>query len=249
MKTRKRVSRAIMAALGIGFFSSAQFTFAQQDASPQAPAQPEMTQPETAQPETAQPETAQPQMAQPETAQPQTAQAAPEQVQEKIVITGSNIPRSEAATVENVQIITPEEIKSSGQLTVADYLRTLSSTFGNSYNESFSNSYAPGAAMVGLRGLTQKDTLVLLNGRRITNYGLFQNLSDSFVDLNVIPLAAIERIEVLKSGGSAIYGSDAIAGVINIILKQNSTEKTAEIGRDRRGDQHHSQAKLHREDR
>ena len=225
MKTRKRVSRAIMAALGIGFFSSAQFTFAQQDASPQAPAQPEMTQPETAQPETAQP-----QMAQPETAQPQTAQAAPEQVQEKIVITGSNIPRSEAATVENVQIITPEEIKSSGQLTVADYLRTLSSTFGNSYNESFSNSYAPGAAMVGLRGLTQKDTLVLLNGRRITNYGLFQNLSDSFVDLNVIPLAAIERIEVLKSGGSAIYGSDAIAGVINIILKQNSTEKTAEIG-------------------
>ncbi len=62
------------------------------------------------------------------------------------------------------------------------------------------------------------------------NYGLFQNLSDSFVDLNVIPLAAIERVEVLKSGGSAIYGSDAIAGVINIILKQNSTEKTAEIG-------------------
>ena len=225
MKTRKRVSRAIVVALGIGFFSSAQFAFAQQDASQPAPAQPEMTQPEMAQPEMAQPE-----MAQPATAQPPVAQAAPEQVQEKIVITGTNIPRSEAATVENIQIITPQEIKASGQITVADYLRTLSSTFGNSVNESFSNSFAPGAAMVGLRGLTQKDTLVLLNGRRITNYGLFQNLSDSFVDLNVIPLAAIERVEVLKSGGSAIYGSDAIAGVINIILKQNSTEKTAEIG-------------------
>ena len=215
MKTRKTVSRAIMVALGIGFFSSLQFAFAQQDTSQQAPAQPEMPQPE---------------MAQPETAQPQTAQAAPEQVQEKIVITGSNIPRSEAATVENIQVITPQEIKASGQVTVADYLRTLSSTFGNSINESFSNSFAPGTAMVGLRGLTQKDTLVLLNGRRITNFGFFQNLSDSFVDLNVIPLAAIERIEVLKSGGSAIYGSDAIAGVINIILKQNTTEKTAEIG-------------------
>ncbi len=71
---------------------------------------------------------------------------------------------------------------------------------------------------------------MLLNGRRITNYGLFNNLSDSFVDLNVIPMAAIERIEVLKSGGSAIYGSDAVAGVINIILKQKSTERAVELG-------------------
>jgi len=167
---------------------------------------------------------------QPATQQPVLAQAAPEQTLERIEITGSNIKRAEVAVVENVQVITAQEIKASGQQTVADYLRTLSSTFGNSINESFSNSFAPGAAMVGLRGLTQKDTLVLLNGRRITNYGLFQNLSDSFVDLNVIPLAAIDRIEVLKSGGSAIYGSDAIAGVINIILKQNTTEKTATAG-------------------
>jgi iron complex outermembrane receptor protein len=149
---------------------------------------------------------------------------------ERVEVTGSHIKRSEVETVENVQLITSQQIQQSGQETVADFLRTISSTFGNNSNESFANSFAPGAAMIGLRGLSQKDTLVLLNGRRITNYGLFLNLSDSFVDLNVIPVAAVDRVEVLKSGGSAIYGSDAIAGVVNIILKQNTTEKTVEGG-------------------
>ena len=154
----------------------------------------------------------------------------PSEELEQVVVTGSHIKRAEAETAENVQVISAQDIQSSGQETVADYLRTISSTFGNNQNEAVSNSFAPGAAMVGLRGLTGADTLVLINGRRITNYGLFQNLSDAFVDLNVIPLAAIERIEILKSGGSAIYGSDAVAGVINIILKQNTTEKAVEVG-------------------
>jgi iron complex outermembrane receptor protein len=169
--------------------------------------------------------------AQEDAAPPAAASAqGPAQELERIEVTGSYIKRAEAATVENIQVVTAQEIKASGQETVADYLRTLSTSFGNNSNESFSNSFAPGAAMIGLRGLSQKDTLVLLNGRRMTNYAFFQNLSDSFVDLNIIPLAAIDRIEILKSGGSAIYGSDAIAGVVNIILKQNSTEKTVEAG-------------------
>ena len=130
--------------------------------------------------------------------QVRTAQGGPT---EKIEVTGSHILRSEAEAVQNIQVISSQDIKSSGQETVVDYLRTISSTFGNSINESFTNSFAPGSAMVGLRGLTQKDTLVLVNGRRITNYGLFQNLSDSFVDLNSIPLTAVERIEILRSGG------------------------------------------------
>lgn len=161
-----------------------------------------------------------------------TADAAsgPDQTLQEVVVTGSHIARADAETAVNVQVISASEIQSSGQETVADYLRIISSTFGNNSNESFTNSFAPGAASVGLRGLAGKDTLVLLNGRRITNYGLFNNLSDSFVDLNVIPMAAIERIEILKSGGSAIYGSDAVAGVINIILKQKSTEKAVEVG-------------------
>lgn len=149
---------------------------------------------------------------------------------QEVVVTGTHIQRADAETAVNVEVISAGDIQSSGQETVADFLRTLSSTFGNSINESFSNSFAPGAAMVGLRGLSGTDTLVLLNGRRITNYGFFQNLSDSFVDLNVIPAAAIDHIEILKSGGSAIYGSDAIAGVINVILKQNTTEKALEVG-------------------
>jgi iron complex outermembrane recepter protein len=148
----------------------------------------------------------------------------------EVVVTGSHIKHAEAETVENVQVISAQDIVNSGQETVADYLRTISSNFGNSQNESITNSFAPGSAMIGLRGLSGKDTLVLLDGQRITNYGLFQNLSDSFVDLNVIPLAAIERIEILKSGGSAIYGSDAIAGVVNIILKKNTDEKAVEVG-------------------
>jgi iron complex outermembrane receptor protein len=158
-----------------------------------------------------------------------TAAATEGPIQE-VVVTGSRIARADAETAENVEVISAQEIQNSGQETVADYLRTLSSNFANSLNESFSNSFAPGASMVALRGLSGKDTLVLIDGQRITNYGLFQNLSDSFVDLNVIPLAAIERIEILKSGGSAIYGSDAIAGVINIILRKNSTDKALEVG-------------------
>jgi iron complex outermembrane recepter protein len=161
---------------------------------------------------------------------PAAQAAAAEGPIQEVVVTGSRIARADAETAVNVEVISAREIQSSGQDTVADYLRTISSNFANSLNESFSNSFAPGASMVALRGLSGKDTLILINGRRITNYGLFQNLSDSFVDLNVIPVAAIERIEILKSGGSAIYGSDAIAGVINIILKENSTDKAVEVG-------------------
>ncbi len=148
---------------------------------------------------------------------------------ERIEITGSNIKRAEAETAENVQVITAEQIQRSGQPTVADYLRTVSANFA-SFNETFTNSFAPGAGGIALRGLSQKNTLVLLNGRRIANFGFAQNLEDTFVDLNVLPLSAIDRIEILKSGAAAIYGSDATAGVVNVILKQNSTERGIEAG-------------------
>jgi len=148
---------------------------------------------------------------------------------DKIEITGSNIKRAEAATAENVQVITAEQIKRSGQPTVADYLRTVSANFA-SYNETATDSFAPGSSGVALRGLSQKNTLVLLNGRRIAVFGFQQNLEDTFVDLNVIPAIAVDRIEILKSGANAIYGSDATAGVVNIILKQNSTERILDAG-------------------
>lgn len=148
------------------------------------------------------------------------AQSTPQKV-EKVEVTGSNIKRTDVETVAPVDVITREQIERSGQPTIADVLRTVPANSGNSYSESFSNSFAPGASGISLRGLGQKTTLVLINGRRTAGYGFAQNLQDTFVDLNSIPSSAVERIEVLKDGASAIYGSDAIAGVVNVILRKD----------------------------
>ena len=139
---------------------------------------------------------------------------------EKTVITGSNIKRVDAETVAPVDVITRDQIERTGLPTVAEVLRNVPANTGGSFSESFSNSFAPGASGVALRGLGQKTTLVLINGRRTSGYGFAQNLQDTFVDLNSIPTSAVERIEVLKDGASAIYGSDAIAGVVNLVLKE-----------------------------
>jgi iron complex outermembrane receptor protein len=158
--------------------------------------------------------------------------AAAQQTFEKIEITGSNIRRTDTETVAPVQIITREQIEHSGRATVAEVLRAIPSNTGGSFSESFSNSFAPGASGISLRGLGQKTTLVLLNGRRVAGYGFAQNISDTFVDLNAIPASAIDRIDILKDGASAIYGSDAIAGVVNIILRRDykGVEAAADIG-------------------
>ncbi len=150
---------------------------------------------------------------------PPTPPAQPQQL-ERVEVTGSNIKRLDKETVAPVEIITREQIERTGQPTAADVLRNLPSNLG-SFGESFSNSFAPGAAGISLRGLGQKTTLVLINGRRTAGYGYAQNLQDTFVDLNAIPTSAIERIDILKDGASAIYGSDAIAGVVNIILRKD----------------------------
>ena len=152
---------------------------------------------------------------------------------EKTVITGSNIKRVDAEPVAPVEVITREQIERTGQPTVAEVLRNIPANTGGSYSESFSNSFARGASGISLRGLGQKATLVLINGRRTGGYGLAQNLQDTFVDLNSIPSSAVERIEVLKDGASAIYGSDAIGGVVNIILRKDfrGVEVGANAGR------------------
>ena len=148
------------------------------------------------------------------------AQQQQAQTLQRVEITGSNIKRINAETVAPVEVITREQIERSGQPTIADVLRNIPANTG-SFGESFSNSFAPGAAGISLRGLGQKTTLVLINGRRMTGYGFAQNLQDSFVDLNAIPSSAVDRVEILKDGASAIYGSDAIAGVVNVILRKD----------------------------
>jgi iron complex outermembrane recepter protein len=143
------------------------------------------------------------------------------QKQERIEVTGSNIKRIDSETVAPVTVITREQIERSGKATIADVLRDIPANQGNSFNETFTNSFSPGASGISLRGLGQKATLVLINGRRMANYGFAQNLQDSYVDINSIPTAAVERIEILKDGASAIYGADAVAGVVNVILRKD----------------------------
>jgi iron complex outermembrane recepter protein len=151
----------------------------------------------------------------------QTPAAVTPQKIEKIEVTGSNIKRVDAETVSPVQIITREEIERTGKLTIGEVLRDIPSNTGNSFNETFTNSFSPGSSGISLRGLGQKATLVLINGRRMANYGFAQNLQDTFVDLNSIPNSAVERVEILRDGASAIYGADAVAGVVNIILRKD----------------------------
>lgn len=146
----------------------------------------------------------------------------PAQKVEKIEVTGSNIKRVDTEAVAPVQIVTREEIQASGRSTIAEVLSGLALNQGNSFNEAGGvNSFAPGASGFSLRGLGAKNTLLLVNGRRMAAYGFAQNISDTFVDVNSIPASAVDRIEILKSGASHIYGSDAISGVVNVILRRD----------------------------
>ncbi len=159
---------------------------------------------------------------------------------EKIEVTGSNIKRVDAEGPVPVLILNKADIERSGKATVSDLLRELPMANLGNFSESTAggNTSAPGTAGVSLRGLGTNTTLVLLNGRRIANYGFAQNNTAAFVDLNSIPISAIERVEILKDGASAIYGSDAIAGVVNIILRKDfkGIEASSTFGKSSAGD-------------
>ena len=145
---------------------------------------------------------------------------APQTIQ-KIEVTGSNIKRVDAEGPTPVVVIKREDIEKTGATSVAEVLRNIGAQNGGSIEERTFGTFAPGSAGISLRGLGQSATLVLINGRRVAGFGFAQNAQDSFVDLNTLPLGTVERIEVLKDGASAIYGSDAIAGVINVILRKD----------------------------
>ncbi|MED5381543.1 MAG: TonB-dependent receptor plug domain-containing protein, partial [Verrucomicrobiota bacterium] len=138
-----------------------------------------------------------------------------------VVITGSNIPTVELEGPSPIVRIDREEINRSGAETVGELLRRLPQNNQGSYDEKFQNSFAPGTSGVSLRGLGMSYTLILVDGRRLGNYSMAQNMTTAFSDLNGIPMAVVERVEVLLDGASAIYGSDAIAGVVNIITRDN----------------------------
>jgi outer membrane receptor protein involved in Fe transport len=155
------------------------------------------------------------------------------QAQEEIVVTGSRVRRKDLTTPAPVTVINREQINASGFAAIGDFLQTMPEQ-GGALNTNVNNG-GNGVTAISLRNLGAQRTLVLVDGKRWVNGGSGAN---SYVDLNSIPTAGIERIEVLKDGASAVYGSDAIAGVVNIITRRrvNGVELSGYGGTSPHGD-------------
>jgi iron complex outermembrane recepter protein len=151
------------------------------------------------------------------------AQGAPDPAEE-VIVTGSRIARgSDFESPAPVITVDRSAIEKSGYNNLQQLMEKMPvngqgafSTRGNNQD-----STANGAASISLRGLGADATLVLVNGRRVAISSFAENITTNFVDINSIPVSAIERVEVLKDGSSAVYGSDAVAGVVNIILRKD----------------------------
>ena len=164
---------------------------------------------------------------------PVMAQEAAAPAMQRVEVTGSSIKRVAKEGALPVQVISFEQMEKQGITTAEQLVRTLSAngtgaenmTSGNNVFGADADRLAGGASFASLRGLGPGATLVLLNGRRVATHGA----SGRAVDLNSIPLGAISRVEILKDGASAIYGTDAIGGVINFILKTNYSGVEASV--------------------
>jgi len=153
-------------------------------------------------------------------AQPAMSQEQPASAPQKVEITGSRIKRIDAEGASPVQVLKREELEATGATTVREMLDSLASSSGGLSDIGGSNSFAPGATAASLRNLGKQSTLVLLNGRRIAAYPL-ADYQEIFSNIDTLPGEAVDRIEILKNGGSSLYGSDAMAGVINIITRKD----------------------------
>jgi iron complex outermembrane receptor protein len=160
---------------------------------------------------------------------------------DKVEVVGSHLKRIDGEGAAPVSTYTRDDIEATGAARLGDFLLALPFA-GAGGSDDRSTSFSPGlegTAALSLRGLGPGATLVLLNGRRLAAYGLalFDN-DETFVDLNSLPLAAVQRVEVLRDGASAIYGADAIGGVVNIVLRRDfsGAEAMARVGQSTRGD-------------
>jgi iron complex outermembrane recepter protein len=161
------------------------------------------------------------------TARAQAPDASGASAQQQVIVTGTAIRRIDAEGALPVQRLTREDIERSGAFALEQLLTRLPANV-NAFGEASSVGEVtrPGISSINLRGLGAGSTLVLLDGRRLANHAF----DGEAVDLGAIPLAAIERIEVLTDGASAVYGSDAIAGVVNIVLRKDFTGVRASAG-------------------
>ncbi|TQV85472.1 TonB-dependent receptor plug domain-containing protein [Aliikangiella coralliicola] len=150
----------------------------------------------------------------------------------KIIVTGSRLSRTDVEGAAPVHIITAEEIEANGFTTAFEALKALTQVNGSNQGAQDGGTFTQGADSLNLRSFGAGRTLTLVNGRRMADYPLPFNGQSNIVNVANIPSVMIERIEVLSSGASAIYGSDAIAGVFNIILKDevDGLHATARFG-------------------
>ena len=150
---------------------------------------------------------------------------------QRVEITGSAIKRIDAETAVPVTVLKMDELKQAGVTTTEQAMAAITSMQSSTGTSQVVGAGTGGASYADLRGLGANKTLVLLNGRRIAN----NSISGEAPDLNMIPFAAINRIEVLRDGASALYGSDAIGGVINFITRDDYAGGTVTVGLDQPG--------------
>ena len=145
-----------------------------------------------------------------------------------VVILGSRIPRIQKEGPAPVTVITAQQIRAGGYGSIPDVLRTVSQNSGETQSQqSYSGAdFAPGSAQVDLRGLGSNHTLVLVNGRRIADFPMPYGGVSNFTDVSNIPIGMVDQVEILSGAASAVYGSDAIAGVVNFKLKEHADGTT-----------------------
>lgn len=150
---------------------------------------------------------------------------------ESIQVTGSRIPRAQIEGPAPITVMTAQEIKANGFTSVPDVLRAMTQNGGETQSQQSASGadFSPGAQQVDLRGLGPNHTLVLVNGRRIADFPMPFKGRSNFTDISNIPLGMVERIEILTGSASAIYGSDAISGVVNFILKKQADGTTVDF--------------------
>ncbi len=148
---------------------------------------------------------------------------------QEVVITGSLIPQTEKETAQPLTVITPEDIQKKGFASVAEALQHSSFATGSVQGPQFVNGFTPGAETLSLFGLSPSYTKYLIDGRPIADYPALYNGTDIITSISGIPEVLVDHIDILPGGQSSIYGSDAIAGVINIGLKKHMDGPEADV--------------------
>jgi len=143
--------------------------------------------------------------------------------EEQVLVTGTYIPRQVGNSSSPTNVIVVEELNASGANTIADITQQLTiNTGAQNYTDAFTQNVSTGTSNINLRGLGISSTLVLLNGKRQVVSGAPTDAGLTFVDTSsLVPFIALERIEIVKDGGGALYGSDAVAGVVNFITRND----------------------------